>query len=137
MLDGAAARAFSAESRAGAVLDSAGDIVFFGAGALSLLMRHPYLISEYAPAAGVIAVLKLAGAASGIFRYGRPLMLHTAANKAAGAMLFVFLGLSFVLVSPLFLRLTLAVCILAAAEELLIIILIREPDLNIRSLFCR
>lgn len=89
MLDGPAARLTHSESDKGAALDSAADILFFAVCAVKLLpvMSIPSWALIWT---ALIAAVKLINIITGIVRFGRPVLPHTAANKCAGVMLFLF-----------------------------------------------
>lgn len=98
MTDGWLARRLKAESILGARLDSAADIAFLCFCALSLFPLLSLPLWEYA-AAAVIAALRLVNIIYSKRKCGRVVMLHTAANRLTGLMLFLW-PLSWGIVPP-------------------------------------
>ncbi len=127
LLDGALACRLKTQSAAGAKLDSAADLVFAAAIAAFTVRYIQFSVWLWACAGG-IAALRLAGYGVGFVKYHTFSALHTYANKATGALIFVFPVLYATL------GLTVAAIILCAAalfssiEEL--IITVSAPTLN-------
>ena len=100
MVDGPLARRLSEESAFGARLDSACDLAFVLACFLTLapvLRLEAWLLAW----AALIALCKVAAYVSGFVMHGRLIALHTAANKAAGLLLFATVPLMVALDSAL------------------------------------
>lgn len=89
MLDGAAARRLGTAGGFGSRLDTAADIVFVSVCLIKLLpvMRLPVPLYVWI---AVIAAIKAANIAAGYIRRKEFISVHSAINKAAGALLFVF-----------------------------------------------
>jgi phosphatidylglycerophosphate synthase len=88
MIDGPVARRTGTESRTGATLDSIADTVFVAVCLYQLLpvIALPRWLWVWI---GVIAALKVLNIVSGYFCRHAFTMLHTSANKATGAVLFL------------------------------------------------
>lgn len=88
MIDGAVARRTRTASDFGARLDTAADLALV---AVCLIRLLPVLgLPPWAWAwAGAIAVVRVVNIVSGFVLHGRLVAFHTAANRAAGALLFL------------------------------------------------
>lgn len=134
LLDGFFARRFSAESQAGARLDSAADLLLC---AVLLFVLIPFLQWPVWLIAwiGGIALVRLSAALVCLLRFRSLAFLHTFANKATGILLLLspcFLPLLGLQVTGILLC---AVASLSALEELLLQILSPSLDFNRSSLF--
>lgn len=99
MLDGFVARRTGSTSALGARLDSIADLVFLVVCLIRLLpvLALPAWLWVWA---GLIALLRLVNLVSGYVCRGKPMLLHTGANKLTGALLFLLpLSLDFLAVS--------------------------------------
>lgn len=134
MMDGFLARRWGAVSRAGAVLDSVGDVV------LVLVLLVVLLPILHVPGwvwwwIGGIVVVRFASMGVGFARFHAWATLHTWANKATGLALFCFPVL-FALFGSV--PSAIALCIIASAsavEELVLNATTRELDRDIRGLW--
>ena len=96
MIDGAVARKTGTVSETGARLDWAADLVFFLVCLIKLLpvLEIPVWVYVWT---GVIALIKAVNVVSGYAVQKKLVVLHTAANKAAGVLLFALpLTVSFI-----------------------------------------
>ncbi|MDD2626744.1 MAG: CDP-alcohol phosphatidyltransferase family protein [Methanomethylophilus sp.] len=139
LLDGAVARKTHTESRRGARLDSACDLIFVIA-VLYLLL--PFIIGSAAMwvLAGIVVIVAVKGLtyALGYRKYRRYAPLHTYGNKAVGLCLFLAVYLLPVIghVGVLYAAL-IAVALLASLEELVITATAEKYDSDRVSLFLR
>lgn len=138
LIDGPIARRTGTAGPLGAALDSAADLVTVCAVAVRLL---PTLLRVMAPgwlwAAGAAALLHGAAWLAGAVRFRRLASVHTAANRAAGLLLF-FAPLS--LLRPwggVYCAAACAAAVAAGAEELVLLLTCRRFDPERRSLFIR
>lgn len=136
LVDGPVARKTGTADARGAALDSAADAML----ALVMLMR--FLPLTPLPCRSVvwisaIAALRLAALAVGYAKYRALLPLHTLANKAVGFMLFLFPFLYGFISTAAAVNALCAAASLASAEELLLQILSKTPDQNVKSVFSR
>jgi len=90
MTDGFAARRLGTESRFGARLDSAADVVFCAFAAISLIGRLGFARYIWIWAAAIFA-LKLFNTALLLIGNTEPGIIHTRANKLTGLLLFALL----------------------------------------------
>ena len=89
MLDGAVARKTGTDSRAGEMLDSAGDLVFAAAALVCLLPIYKEEIPFWLWAAVAFVIyLKVKNAIAGCFMQGKIVTMHTALNKLTALALF-------------------------------------------------
>ncbi len=89
MLDGPIARRTGSAGAAGARLDTAADILF-AAVSLGKLLPALQLPAWVLIWAGTIAAIRFLGAAAGFLQYRKLVSIHSALNKAAGLLLFLF-----------------------------------------------
>lgn len=83
-LDGPVARRASTAGPRGAVVDSVADAAFFGGLVAACVRAQPERSRSLVPAAAAVAAVRAVAAATGVVRWGRPVLLHTWSNKAAG-----------------------------------------------------
>ncbi|MPN07217.1 hypothetical protein SDC9_154483 [bioreactor metagenome] len=86
---------------------------------------------------GIIVLVRFAAYAVGYFRYRTFSSLHTLLNKAAGALLFAFPVLYFVLGKSAACVIVCGVAFVSAVEELVITISSKELDRDRKSLWAR
>lgn len=100
MTDGWMARKLHAETKAGAILDSASDIVFVACCAIRLLpvLEIPTWLWIWA---GVIVFIKIVNQISALVVYKRFCFPHTLANKLTGFLLFLTVPAVFWSVIPI------------------------------------
>lgn len=84
-LDGPVARRSGTAGPHGAGLDSVADAAFFGGLVAACLRARPERSRSLAPVAAAVGAVRLGAAAVGVLRWGRPVLLHTWSDKAAGA----------------------------------------------------
>lgn len=134
-LDGYIARKYRCESELGARLDSLGDFVFFGAVLAYFALWHRDLFRDNGPMLCAIASVRILSLAVCGIRNRRIYSLHTVGNKVTGLVLFagieafILSGSGGVVFFLLFLALA------SALEELLIFLLKKAPDANVKSVF--
>ena len=136
MLDGFIARKYRCAGPLGAALDSVADFAFSAAALWSLIPALPWE-NWMLFWAGAIALVRLMALAVGWVKFRTPAFLHTYANKAAGAALFLapFLIPLTGLAAPA--AIGCAVASLASAEELAILLKSASLDRNAPGLFMR
>ncbi len=136
ILDGYLARNFYGVSDFGAKLDSFADAIFF----LSfLIVIYPILNIDYLIFIWILAIflIKLASISIGFIKYKKFTLVHTYLNKlTGGALILLPLWLLFI-PSDIVLILLCLIATIAAIEELVIIIFIKNPDLNLKSIFLK
>ncbi|MFA6053199.1 MAG: CDP-alcohol phosphatidyltransferase family protein [Methylobacter sp.] len=134
-LDGLAARLTGQVSQFGATLDSWADVTNYLTIALSCWWLWPDMVRRELIYVGMIVASCLLPAFAGIYKFGCFTSYHTWAVKlAAGSMgltLYVmFLG------GPVWpFQAAAVICILAAIEEIIITLLLPEPESNLRSVW--
>lgn len=136
MLDGYIARKYQCASPLGAALDSIADFVFLAAALLSLIPALPWA-GWMLWWAGAIALMRFVSLSVGWLKFRTPAFLHTHANKAAGAALFLlpFMIPLTGLTAPVVIACTVAS--LSALEELAILLKSESLDRNAPGLFLR
>lgn len=84
-LDGPVARRAGTAGPRGARLDSLADAAFFGGLVAACVVAQPRRARAFVPALVTVSALRGAAALVGARRWGRPVLLHTWSDKAAGA----------------------------------------------------
>ncbi len=114
MVDGWLARNLQAESKTGAVMDSAADIVFVACCATRLLpvLEIPAWLWIWA---GAIVIIKMVNQISTLFVCKRFCFLHTVANKLTGFLLFLTVPTMFWSMIPI--SIVAALATFAAVQE--------------------
>ena len=136
LIDGPIARGLKQQSQTGAKLDSAADLVFIIAILVSVL-RSIVLPDWLLLFVSIVALVRIAAYAVGYFKYYTFASLHTILNKAAGALLFLFPALLWMLGLNAAGLLVCIIALLSALEELAIIVISKELDRNRKSLFIK
>lgn len=121
MVDGAVARALRSESRFGEKLDSAADLIFAAVCAVKLLPQMNIPVWVWAWAGGIAAVRVINLVCACVRRRGKFIM-HTAANKLTGLLLFLLPLTVRVVDLRLSAAVTCAAATFAAVQELYFII---------------
>jgi len=134
--DGWIARSLGLQSKLGAMLDSAADVVTLISATVGIAAFHPEVLQEHA--VGCLALLGGWTVVSvlAFLRYGRLSSFHTYASKAAGYALGFFLAALFLwgLVTPLF-YVALVVSLSASAEELALLWFLPQWRADVRGLW--
>lgn len=133
VLDGYLARKYDCSSKFGAVLDSVADGLFV----LILFVKLvPVIHVHYSVLIFVIiiSVIKVASIIVGFVRWSRFVMLHTYGNKVTGLITFFLILFYKFIASDGIYYIVCSVAVLAAIEELIINIIFKEIDLNIKGL---
>lgn len=134
VLDGYLAKNIFSTSEFGAKLDSFADLVFF----LSfLIVLYPVLIISYGVLIWILIIvfIKLLSLSIAFIKYKQVVLVHTLLNKATGLFLVLIpLGL-LIIPQVILLNLMCLIASISAIEELLIILLSKNVDFNIKSIF--
>lgn len=136
VLDGFAARKIDCITKFGAALDSGADVVFFAAITVVLITNFQWSAAVLIFAA-VVAVLKIVSIAAGFIKFRLFFSPHTVLNKAAGVCLFALPFAAKLFGTGWSAAAVLAVCLLAAAEELLVVLRLSAPEPDIKGIFMR
>ncbi len=136
VLDGYIARKIDSASSFGATLDSIADFIFFG---IMLIIFIPILQCPWWILCWIciIASIRLASLGVGFAKYHELSFLHTYANKATGAALFLFpfiykiFGLN---ATAVFIC---GIATLSAVEELIITLISKELKKDTRCIFVK
>lgn len=83
-LDGPVARRAGTAGPRGAVVDSVADAAYFCGLIAACVRAQPGRSRSLVPAVGVVAAARAGAAVTGVVRWGRPVLLHTWSDKAAG-----------------------------------------------------
>ena len=133
--DGYIARRFNMVTTAGAILDSFADIVFHLVIFIVLYIKYRWVLEENALLFLVVLGIKLSSAVATRIKFGKILFLHTFANKATGLIVFFAVPIIMITMNNSFIPVLLGIAVIAALEELIIIVKEDKIDLNRKSLF--
>jgi phosphatidylglycerophosphate synthase len=134
ILDGYIARRSGVATSLGATLDSIADIVFFGVMLIvfvSLFQWQWWILGLI----GTTVIVRLLSIGIGFAKYHKLACLHTYANKAAGALLFLFPFIYSVFELTITAGLLCSITLLSAIEELVINIISKALNKNVRYIF--
>lgn len=134
ILDGYIARRYGAATKLGATLDSIADLIFFG---VMLVIFIPLFQWQWWMLCliGITVVIRLLSVAVGFSKYHAFAFLHTYANKASGALLFLFPFIYAVYGFVFTVVLLCGIALLLSIEELVINIVSKELNRNARCVF--
>lgn len=136
MLDGFLARKLQAQSSAGSVLDSIGDIAFCGSAIILLLPVLDLPISIMIWIACITAI-KLVSILIGVIKYRKADFLHTCLNKMTGIILFALPLIHRIAKWDWLFAIVCAVATMAAIEELLINFTSKKLNRNTKGYFIK
>ncbi|MCK9599212.1 MAG: CDP-alcohol phosphatidyltransferase family protein [Sphaerochaeta sp.] len=134
-LDGFLARRLHCESDLGARLDSLGDLLFFSALVFYVVRYQMDIIQTYMPGIYAIFIIKSLTLVVCTIKNRTTYSLHTYGNKLTGILVVMAICLILLTGKGHFTAVLVAVGVLSALEELLIMSLYEHPDVNIRSIF--
>lgn len=136
VLDGWLARRLQLQSRVGAMLDSAGDVVTLICAAAGIVAFHVQVWHEHSVAIGAVLGGWLAVCAVALLRYRRLSSFHTYASKAAGYALGVFVAVLFaVAFVPWLFYAAVVLSLISTAEELVLLWRLRAWRADVRGLY--
>ncbi len=134
-LDGMAARLTGQVTQFGATLDSWADVITYLTIALCCRWLWPEVVSRERFYVGLIVASCLLPALLGFFKFGRFTSYHTWAVKIAAAAMALTLYVLFLGGPAWPFRAAAVICIIAAVEEMVITLLLPEPESNLRSVW--
>jgi len=135
LLDGMIARLTGQVTQFGATLDSWADVITYLTIALCCWWLWPEVVSRELFYVGLIVASCLLPAIVGFFKFRRFTSYHTWGVKIAAASMGLTLYVLF-LEGPVWpFRVAAVICILAAIEEIVITLLLLEPESNLRSVW--
>ncbi|HEY8160015.1 MAG TPA: CDP-alcohol phosphatidyltransferase family protein [Methylobacter sp.] len=135
LLDGVAARLTGQVTPFGATLDSWADVITYLTIAICCWWLWPEVVSRELFYVGLIVASCLLPALAGILKFGRFTSYHTWGVKIAAASMSLTLYILFLNGSAWPFRMAAIICILAAIEEIVITLLLPEPESNLRSVW--
>ncbi|MBR2349178.1 MAG: CDP-alcohol phosphatidyltransferase family protein [Clostridia bacterium] len=142
LFDGVIARAIKVESSLGSLLDTIGDVLLTLTGSF-VTFKYMYQVDNltiWGPLAAVLSifVFRAIGAIVTLARFKKFAMLHTIGNKVGMILLFLiplFYELVGTVGAPIFIYAVSGVCILSAIEEIVIELIAKEFNENVKSIF--
>lgn len=135
-VDGYLARRFSLQSKLGAMLDSAADVITLGIAALGVWIFHPDVPKGHTGAVGLMLGSWLAVCLVALLRYGRLSSFHTYVSKATGYVVGFFLVALFLVgFVPWLFYPTVALCVIGSVEEMLLLWLLPDWRADVRGLW--
>jgi len=135
LLDGMVARLTGQATQFGATLDSWADVITYLTIALCCWWLWPEMVRRELFYVGLIIASCLLPALAGILKFGRFTSYHTWGVKIAAASMGLTLYILFLYGSTWPFRIAAIICILAAIEEIVITLLLSEPESNLRSVW--
>jgi CDP-diacylglycerol--glycerol-3-phosphate 3-phosphatidyltransferase len=133
--DGYIARRFNMVTTVGAKLDSIADVVFNIAILSVLYIKFRWVLNDNLLLFIIVIAIKLLSVIISKIKFGKIMFLHTIANKITGILVFIAVPCLMFKMNNCYIITILGVAILAALEELLILIKDDEIDLNRKCLF--
>ncbi len=136
IVDGLVARAFSLQSRFGAILDSVADSLLMLVSVYGIWVFHPEVIRDHAWLCGAAVGLWLLEDAVALLRYRRLSSFHTYASKVVANLLGLFIGWLFLFgFEPWLLYVAAGTSIVASLEELALLSLLPQWRANVRGVW--
>jgi len=135
MLDGMVARLTGQVTQFGATLDSWADVITYLTIALCCWWLWPEIVRRELFYVGLIIASCLLPALAGILKFGRFTSYHTWGVKVAAASMGLTLYILFLYGLAWPFRIAAVICIVAAIEEIIITLLLHEPESNLRSVW--
>lgn len=135
ILDGYFARKFNCQSQFGSQLDSLGDMLFFIMLLAYVIVYKRYVLIENKKLLMCVVVVKCIPLIIGMIKYKKLVFIHTILNKLSGIM--VVIGVITIITFEIHIIMiyVLFFILLAGIEEILIEILVKNPDENRKSVF--
>ena len=137
VLDGYIARKYKLESKLGAKLDSLGDYTFFLMLVLYFFIWRLNLIEDNSIFIVLVIMVRLSSLVVCWIKNKKVYSLHTIANKVTGLLLYVGILIEILIERKDMIVFLLVISLISALEELMIMITIKEPDSNIKSILTR
>jgi CDP-diacylglycerol--glycerol-3-phosphate 3-phosphatidyltransferase len=136
VVDGYLARHFGLQSTRGAFLDSVADILVTVTAALGVIWFRPEFVSAHSKPLLFVVVLYLGEVLGALWRYGRVSSFHTYLARAAGQAQGAFvLCLLFIGYFAWLFYATIAISVIAYAEEVLLLWLLPGWKSDVRGLY--
>jgi CDP-diacylglycerol--glycerol-3-phosphate 3-phosphatidyltransferase len=134
--DGWVARAFGLQSKLGALLDSAADVVTLVSASVGIAVFHPEVFRDHRAGCAIVLGGWFAVSVFALLRYRRLSSFHTYASKAAGYALGLFLGGLFLtgFVAALFYP-AVVLSVIASAEELMLLWYLPQWRSDVRGIW--
>jgi CDP-diacylglycerol--glycerol-3-phosphate 3-phosphatidyltransferase len=135
VLDGLVARLTGQVTEFGAILDSWADVVTYLTIVICCWWMWPEMVSRELFYIGLIVASCLLPAVAGFFKFGCFTSYHTWGVKIAAGIMGLTLYVLFLGGSAWPFRVAAVICIVAAIEEIVITLILSEPESNLRSLW--
>lgn len=136
-LDGYIARKYKYESNFGAKLDSSGDLVFYITLMWIYYLSYNKIILANINIIAIIVIIRFGSMLISFMKNKKIAFLHTILNKISGLIIYIFPVAMYGFENKSFIKVVLFIALIAAIEEMFIIIVFRNPDVNIKSIFNR
>ncbi len=137
VLDGIVARRAGTQSKLGARLDSASDLIMFAVIVALLLLWAPSDLLTFLPFILIIFAIRMASLVISMVRHKTLMFIHTVANKMTGLLLFITPLVFALLRSSIIFWPVCIAALLSALEEAAIQLFCERPDVNQKSLFVK
>ncbi|MDF2544276.1 MAG: CDP-alcohol phosphatidyltransferase [Herbinix sp.] len=136
-LDGYLARKLKAQSKLGAKLDSAADIMMFGMIMVCMILILGKDLLRFYPYILIIATIRMISVVIAAIKYHTFLSIHTWGNKLSGLCIFLAPLLLLWKKHIFLLYPLLAIALLSAVEEMIIHLSSDQPDPDRKSIFMK
>lgn len=135
VFDGYIARKMNLQSITGAKLDSVADIFMYGVIIAVLIIWEQRGLINFIPILALICLIRCINIMIGYLKFRQLVMIHTLANKISGLLVF-FIPILYIMSGNIKTIWPVAIfALLASIEETVIIIRMKKPELNRKSLF--
>lgn len=135
ILDGYIARKKGIVSEFGAKLDSLADFIFSIVLFMVFYIKYPLILKDILLYLLVISFIRIFNLVYSYTKFKKIVALHTALNKLTGLLLVLVFPFVDYSMSSIFINLILIISFIASLEETLILILSRNVNLDIKSIF--
>jgi CDP-diacylglycerol--glycerol-3-phosphate 3-phosphatidyltransferase len=133
IIDGYLARKLKIATKWGGKLDSLADVFFYLSLVVLILIYEPKILINYILLIGIL-ITRITSVIICKVRNHEIYSIHTIGNKMTGVIVILGVFLYWVLNMKMITTVVFSLATLSAIEELLIFLIIRNPDINMKSL---
>lgn len=137
VLDGYIARKYKCESELGGKLDSLGDFVFFMVIITYFILYKQKTIEAFFVPIVIITLIRISTLIICRIKNKKIYSIHTISNKVTGITIIAGMPVYLLTEENTVIWILLSVALFSALEEMLIILVTKNPDINRKSLFVK